>query len=159
MKKLSFDKNGYLKPYKAIEVDLETFRFNFVDAFPNSERRKWLFDNYLRFLYSFQDNVFTYFEQWINGSFISQKEAPKDIDFVTFLDYKIYERRGDNVLDKFWKFSLEEQFLDSYIIKSYPDDHPNYPICLSEKNLWLDRYGTDREDEPKGFLKIIFKKS
>jgi len=157
-KKLVFDNNGYLQPYQPIEVDLETFKFNFVDSFPNSKRRKWLFDNYLRFLYSFQDDVFTYFEQWINGSFISQKQNPKDIDIVTFLDFKVYEKRGDKVLDRFWKFSLEDQFIDSYLVKAYPKEHPKYSIFQSERNLWADRYGTDRDEQPKGFLKIVFEK-
>ncbi|MEM1120570.1 MAG: hypothetical protein AAGJ18_08970 [Bacteroidota bacterium] len=158
-RKLTFDKNGYLVPYKMIEVDLATLKFNFVDAFPNSKRRQWLFDNYLRFLYKFQDNVFTYFEQWIDGSFISQKENPKDIDLVTFLDYSIYEKRGEKVLNDFWKFSLEDQYIDSYIVKEYPKDHPKYSVFLSEKNLWIDRYSTTRTDEPKGFLKLVFRKS
>lgn len=157
--KLSFDKHGYLQPYHPIEVDLDTMKSFFVDAFPKSEKRKVLFDNYLRFLYRFQDDVFTYFEQWINGSFISKKENPKDIDLVTFLDYSIYEKRGDKILDQFWKFSLEGQFLDSYIVKAYPENHPNYSVYLSERNLWQDRYGTDREENPKGFLKLIFQKS
>ena len=158
-KKLIFDKQGYLQPYEPIEVDLATLKFNFVDAFPNSKRRRWLFNNYLRFLYRFQDNVFTFFEQWINGSFTTQEPNPKDIDVVTFLEYQVYEKRGDKVLDKFWKFSLEDQYLDSYIVKSYPKDHPNHSIFQSEQALWKDRYGTDRENLPKGFLKIVFKKS
>lgn len=157
--KLNFDKNGYLEPYKPLEIDLDTLKANFVDSFPNSKSREWLFNNYLRFLYRFQDKVFTYFEQWINGSFVSQKENPKDIDLVTFLDYRIYEKRGDKILDEFWKFSLEDENLDSYIVKSYPENHPKYPIFLSEQKLWKDRYGSDRADDPKGFLKLIFKKT
>lgn len=110
--KLNFDDNGYLVPYQQLEVDIDTFKTNFVDAFPNSTRRKWLYENYLRFLYRFQDDVFTYFEQWINGSFISQEQNPKDIDIVTFLAFDIFEKRGNKILDEFWKFSLEDQFID-----------------------------------------------
>jgi Family of unknown function (DUF6932) len=159
MKNLTFDENGYLQPYKPIEADLNIFKKYFVDAFPNSERRRLLFDNYLRFLYRFKDEVFPLFEQWINGSFVTQKENPKDIDIVTFLDYKIWERRGAEVLDKFWTFSLEDKFIDSYLVASYPSDHPNYSVFKSEQELWADRYETDKDNYPKGFIKLVFKKT
>lgn len=159
MRKLEFDKNGYLKPYQPIEVTLEILQYNFVEVFPNSSPRIELYNNYLRFLYSFQDNVFTFFEQWINGSFTTQNEKPNDIDIVTFLQFDVYEKRGDKVLDQYWKFSLEEQKIDSYIIKSYPEEHPNFSAYQSERSLWKDRYGTDRDNQPKGFVKIFFEKS
>lgn len=159
MLKITFDENGYLYPYEPIEVDLDILKTNFVDAFPNSESRQWLFNNYLKFLYQFQDEVFTYFEQWIDGSFITQKENPKDIDLVTFLDFEVWETRGEEHLEKFWKFSLEDQCLDSYLVKSYPPNHRNYKVFRSEQNRWNDLFGKDRESRTKGFLKLVFKKA
>ena len=82
----SFDQNGNLTPYNQIETDLDALKANFIDAFPTSKTWKILFENYLRFVYRFQDKVFPYFEQWINGSFVNKKENPNDIDIVTFLD-------------------------------------------------------------------------
>jgi len=81
--KLNFDKFGNLTPYQAIEVDLDTLESYFVTAFPKSTTRKRLFENYLRYIYRFQDEVFPFFEQYINGSFVTKKENPKDIDIVT----------------------------------------------------------------------------
>jgi hypothetical protein len=48
MQTLTFDENGYLVPYEKIEIDIATLKHYFVDAFPNSTKRKTLFDNYLR---------------------------------------------------------------------------------------------------------------
>ena len=156
---LNFDEYGNLTPYKVIEVDLTTFEAYFVTAFPNSTTRKRLFENYLRYVYRFQDEVFPFFEQWINGSFVTQKENPKDIDLVTFLDYSVYEKRGDKVLDKFWSFSLEDEGIDSYLVKEYPSQHINYQETLKWKKTWARRYGNlDNLDNEKGFLKIIFEK-
>lgn len=84
---LDFDEFGNLTPYKIIETDLITLEAYFVTAFPKSKTRKRLFENYLSYIYRFQDEVFPIFEQWIDGSFVTQKENPKDIDIVTFLDY------------------------------------------------------------------------
>ncbi len=156
---LNFDEYGNLTPYKIIEVDLATFEAYFVTAFPNSKTRKRLFENYLRYIYRFQDEVFPFFEQWINGSFVTQKENPKDIDLVTFLDYSVYEKRGDKILDKFWSFSLEDEGIDSYLVKDYPKNHLLYMKTLEKKDVWLKLYANNRAKIPtKGFLKIIFEK-
>ena len=71
--KLSFDKNGYLIPYKKIETNLETLKKYFVDAFPNSHTRPLIFNNYEKFLADFQYEIFPHFEQWIGGSFVERK--------------------------------------------------------------------------------------
>ncbi len=100
-------------------------------GFPNSITRKRLFINYLRYLESFKSRVTRNFTQWINGSFISQKENPKDIDLVTFFDFEIYESQ-EPYLDKFWSFSLENEGLDAYLVKAYPKSHPNHYLTLEK---------------------------
>ena len=156
---LHFDEYGNLKPYESIEVDLATLKAYFVTRFPNSTTRKRLFENYERYLYRFQDKVFPIFEQWINGSFVIQKENPNDIDIITFLDYEVYEKRRDKVLDKFWSFSLEDEGIDSYLVKDYPEGHIFYDKTLEWKETWLRRYSNiDNVDNNKGFLKIYFEK-
>ncbi len=156
---LNFDEYGNLTPYEVIEVDLTTFEAYFVTAFPNSKTRKRLFENYLQYIYRFQDEVFPFFEQWINGSFVTQKENPKDIDLVTFLDYEVYEKRGDKVLDKFWTFSLEDEGIDSYLVRDYPESHIKFAKTIHFKKEWRDLYGSTRgKTRNKGFLKIMFEK-
>jgi len=156
---LNFDEFGNLSPYKAIEVDLDTLESYFVTAFPQSTTRKRLFENYLRYIYRFQDEVFPFFEQYINGSFVTQKENPNDIDIVTFLDFKVYQKRGDKVLDKFWSFSLENEGIDAYLVEDFPKSHPEFMETQFIKNDWKNRYSTNKaRTHKKGFLKIIFEK-
>jgi len=59
---LNFDNYGNLFPYESIEVNLDTLEAYFVTAFPKSTTRKRLFENYLRYIYRFQDAVFPFFE-------------------------------------------------------------------------------------------------
>lgn len=163
MNNLKFDKNGNLFPYEIIETNLASFQKVFVEAFPDSLTRKKLFENYLRFTYRFQDEIFPFFEQWINGSFVTKKENPNDIDIVTFLDYSVYEKRGDHIIDKFWTFSLENEGIDSYIVKEYPQEHEKYVDFIELKKLWINTYSkTNPKKEnkilSKGFLKINFEK-
>lgn len=157
---LNFDDQGNLIPYEPIEVSLDTLETYFVTAFPKSTTRKLLFENYLRYVYRFQDEVFPIFEQYINGSFVTKKENPKDIDIVTFLDFEVYEKREKSKsLDKFWSFSLEDEGIDSYLVKDYPNNHALYKDTLNAKSNWTELYSRIYKPEPsKGFLKIIFEK-
>lgn len=156
---LNFDNHGNLFPYEPIEVDLDTLEACFVTAFPKSKTRKRLFENYLRYIYRFQDEVFPFFEQYINGSFVTKKENPKDIDLVTFLDYAVYQKRGDKVLDKFWTFSLEDEGIDAYLVEDFPKKHPEFKETQLIRTDWINRYSKDRNRiRKKGFLKIIFEK-
>jgi hypothetical protein len=161
---LQFDENGHLFPYVVHETTLDEMRQVFVDAFPESETRKRLFDNYLDWIFDFQRDVFPYFTQWIDGSFVTQKLNPKDIDFVTFLDWKVYEiKEKRKELDRFWSFSNEKTGLDAYIIPTYPPDVPEYENTLRIKRKWKDLYSRIREknvseNAKKGFLLIQFEK-
>lgn len=157
---LNFDENGFLKPHQLLEVTIDTFEDYFVKKFPTSKTRHELFDNYKRYIYRFQDEIFPFFEQWINGSFISQKMNPKDIDFVTFIDYRVFELRY-HLLDEFIASSLEHQGLDAYIARTYPTEHSNYSSYLQNKMKWTNLYQTTRIDNQnnfysKGFIKIVF---
>lgn len=153
---LQFDENGYLMPYQAIEADLFIIEQNFVF----NEHRAQLFKHYLRWLDSFQSKVTRQFVQYINGSFISLKEYPKDIDFVTFFDYAVYEAQ-EPFLDKYWSFSLEEQGLDSYLVKNYPEKHESYALSFTMQKEWANRYAqktlvSQNRVVRKGFLMLKF---
>jgi len=163
MKKLIFDENSYLAPASPIEITLEQFEEVFVLDFPNSSTRPKLFDNYLRFLYRMQDEIFPFFEQWIDGSFVTLKENPNDIDLVTFIDYRIWDIKPEEKLDEFWSFSLEAQGIDSYLVKDFPEAHPLFSETQLIRNKKKKLFSSTRPDEnhirhPKGFLKIVFEK-
>lgn len=161
---LQFDENGHLSPYEVHTTTLEEMREIFVDAFPDSETRKRLFDNYLDWIFDFKRDVFPYFTQWVNGSFVTQKLNPKDIDFVTFLDWEVYEIKEKwKELDRFWSFSNEEKGLDAYFLPEYPKSHAAFKRTNQLKLDWENRYILGRKIEanphiPKGFIQINFSK-
>ncbi len=158
---LHFDNHGFLKPYQPISVDLETLEYYFCDQFPQSETRKNLFIKYLRYLERFKSRVSRNFTQWIDGSFTSLKQNPKDIDFVVFLDYEIYERE-EQFLDQYWGFGLEDKGikgLDAFLEKYYPPEHPSHAVYLSARQYWQEVFSDKIQNEvvfPKGFLEIKF---
>lgn len=99
--------------------------------------------------------------QWINGSFISHKKEPKDIDFVTFLDYRIINHLS-NKLDSFnYPQSEKTHNVDAYIIIVYPEDHPNRFYTTSDQAYWTNQFTKTKRNNrgnklSKGFLEIIF---
>lgn len=155
-----FDANGFLMPAQIAPATLAEVEEVFVEHIPYSKTRRVLFNNYLRYIHEFRNKVTRNFTQWINGSFISQKENPNDIDFVTFLDYEIYEAH-ERFLDKFWTFSLESEGLDAYLVEVYPKEHEKYTIYQSNIERYRGLYGKTTLDEqgirlPKGFIELKF---
>ena len=155
--KIQFDNLGNLESGFHI-LDMEDLEHYFVDAFPKSKSRKRLFDNLIRYIYRFSDEVFPFFKMWIDGSFITNKTNPKDVDFAVFIDHKVYELRGDNLMDSFWSFSLEAQNLDAFIITEYPNKHSNYADFQQVKQYYYDLFSEDRLGFPKGIVQINFQK-
>ena len=97
---------------------------------------------------------------WLDGSFVTLKENPNDMDFVVFLDHRVYKAQ-EPFLDKFWTFALEEQGLDSYLVGSYPAEHTEYGNFVTNKNNWLLRYTHTKPDAQarifqKGFVELVF---
>jgi len=161
---LQFDENGHLFPYEAQETTLDEFQAIFVDAFPKSETRKRLFDNYLDWIFDFQRDVYAYFTQWLDGSFVTQKMNPNDLDFVTFLDGRVFEiKEKRKELDRFWSFSNEDKGLDAYLLAEVEPEHPDFADYAHFKNVWAKRYSNgDKGDHlhkiQKGFIQLVFEK-
>lgn len=159
---LTFAPEGYLTPVGKHTIDLPTFEQVFVTAFPNSVTRPRLWANYQAFIKQFEQKVTRNFVQWINGSFVTQKENPNDIDFVTFIDYSIFEPlEAQQRLEDFWSYNLEAQGLDSYLLGVYPPEHADYPIYQYHLKNWQIKYTNAKvNDEPvenqKGYVELIF---
>lgn len=127
-----FDEACFLKPYGVINAELKDIERVFVDDFPLSDTRRRLFNHFLRYLNDFQSRVSRAFVLWMNGSFVTRKKNPNDLDFVIFLDHKVYDAQ-EAFLDRFWTFSLEPQGLDAYIVKSFPDSHLMHNQTVTDK--------------------------
>ena len=161
MTELHFDSNGNLTPYSKITTDLATFEKVFVTDFENSTTRKTLFDNYLWYLEAFSKEITPNFTQWINGSFVTLKENPKDIDFVTFLDVGLYDEK-EAIIDQFLSFSLEKKGLDAYVLRIFPQNHILYKeFTTFHLENWQKRFSFSKKNSneqifPKGFIKIKF---
>jgi len=151
---MEFDENGYLKPYKVTEIDIITFEKIFVW---NDERKK-LFDEYLNYIIFLKEFELGNFFQWVDGSFVSKKIKPNDIDIVTFIEYEKYDFYFKEIT------KLQKQFkgLDTYFVKVFPENHPSEFIYKLDKTEWDFQFSFSRinsktgKSSKKGFVQINF---
>jgi hypothetical protein len=151
---LELDLNGNLKPYQSIESTLEEVEAFFVAAFPASNTRKQLFDNYKLYTDALKVEIGAPFFQYLNGSFVTRKLNPNDIDLVTFIDYQILKSK-----EPVWKkFKDGNLFLgiDGYIERVYPENHPYFIRFQTDLLYWNDLFTKSYKGQPKGYIKINF---
>lgn len=155
---MEFDTNGYLKPYGLNKADYMILEEVFVNSFPESSTRKRIFEEYQQYNYQLHQLLPNGFWQWINGSFISKKLNPRDIDLVTFVDDSLFhqhEKQFASLRELRYKGS---RLIDGYFITVYPDNHPHNYIYHLDCADWLFRFSTPKPKGNKGFLEINFKK-
>ncbi|MBI1226755.1 MAG: hypothetical protein GC192_16085 [Bacteroidetes bacterium] len=153
--KLTFNSHGLLTPQEAIPADLEMVKLNFVDAFPKSKTRARLYENLIQFNETLQKEVFPWYEMWVNGSFVTKKQNPKDVDVVVFLDAEVYKLR-EKKLDKILAYCFEKLRIDAYFVLVFPENHKFFTSTQLNRNDWFIFFTTLKSGSRKGFLQLIF---
>lgn len=162
-----FNENGLL-PEGIYDCDLKELQCRFVDSFPNSPSRPDLYAAFVEWITEATKLVPSATE-WIDGSFVTAKNAPYDIDVLTLCDAGfLTSLSGDDEVKVEMHLnnqtSGEENLVHSMLIGVYPEGHPQYPLYKAEINnigkwgfgfLWLKKGGKGfRTDWPKGFLSM-----
>lgn len=152
---LEFDENGYLHPFEPIEAEWDALE----STFSYNEHRRWL----LTKINSLQDKlnrlqIRSYVALfWVNGSFVTRKELPKDIDIVVFIQHETFQRQLHNLRN------LQAEFqgtIDFYFEPFYPEGHRLHNVFLILKNDWQSLFTHTRRDphtqliHREGFLQI-----
>lgn len=159
---LKFDIKGHLTPYERTVLSIEDFEDIFVNSFDESSTRLKIFENYKRFIETFKAEVTPNFKQWINGSFVTNKPNPKDIDFVTIIPHDIYNQKRDLIDGKFRLRGAKQVFeVDAYTIETYPKNHKNYSISKIDLVYWDNWFSKSKRNRhgktfPKGYIEIVY---
>lgn len=156
---LSFNHNGLLVPGNNIPSDILELEKVFVTNIHTTKRRE-LFDNYLLYSKSLKElcNGIK-IVQWIDGSFVTQKSAPADINVVSFIDFSVIDVINDSLIDYKHPACQIIFGVDAYIVKIYPSDHKIYPLFLADRAYWMSHFNRTRRNRignklQKGFLEI-----
>ncbi len=124
-----YEIGNYLMPYTIIDSNVQAVYNNFVAPFENNSSRYELFEAFNRFIEAVEKEITSTFVLWINGSFVTTKINPSDIDMVLFVPFAVYEAKKPLIQQKFSAFSIKEftNFkIDAYIVPEYLENHLLY---------------------------------
>ena len=162
-----FDGDGYLPEgvYPCTEEGLDS---RFVQPYAGSSTRQDIYDGFMRWRCDVRPLI-DGITQWVDGSFVTNKVDPADIDVVSFCDTDYY-----NTLDEQTQAEID-RLLDGQrstktaysthttLVLSAPLGHPDHAVSefwrKYYRKYWTRTYTVDpvsghriRADQQKGFL-------
>lgn len=160
---ITFTTKGLLWPDRGIEVSHQECQQVFTeDPLPGYEHRKRLWQQYETWLADYRVKVDPRPEVWIDGSFVSQRAVPRDIDLVVKVPSHRYHH--PSVQDYFQLLLAtkpgpdEPGGLDLYPLVVYPEAHPEHDHYLSDAAYWQHFFSRTRPNrrnphgDRKGFI-------
>jgi predicted nucleotidyltransferase len=150
---MEFDSRGNLFPYEIVETDISNFEQIFVTDFIESKRRVNLFGRMKSYIEELKQIIDLPFYIWIDGSFVTNRLRPNDIDILVFVESVAINRTEKQL------YQLRERFrpeIDSYFIEVLLPTHPNYFLFEMNRTEWLFTFSTSRSFQNKGIIQINF---
>jgi hypothetical protein len=134
------------------DVDPSELDNHFLSAFGASRTRRTLIDGFQRYIEALKKYAVP-FEIWLDGSFVTSKEDPNDIDLVVFAPASEL-----NALPLADQNSLRGLF-DRPSCKSVFGCDVLFAVAEDEntRSYWRGWYGYDREEQPKGIARVTLK--
>ncbi len=130
-------------PLSCTLADIEHF-------FCFNEHRKQIFEQYKCYCYDLQNTLNANFYQYVDGSFISKKEHPNDIDVVSFAPTQ--GSTQDAKLTKFTPFEgVKEKYgdvVDAYLVFT------GTKITTEQDIFWKKQFSQDKNQTKKNFILV-----
>ena len=158
---VDFDLIGHLAPYTVIPSTFEAFEGLLVQPFPTHSTRFSLLDGYKRYLERLKTVLNVNFYQWVDGSFVTEKMNPNDIDVVTFVPHEVFFRKERELMGLIAPESKLIYKVDAAFVPVYPTNHRLHQVTEWDMNFWKGFYGHTRPDiqnnkMQKGFIQLNF---
>lgn len=146
-----------LLPLGLHSMTLADVRNMCVSAFSPSTTREEIMDG-LETLVTALANVRVPAEVWIDGSFLTQKTNPEDVDLALCMRGEAYDYCTDeqrNTVDVVSQVDLKPPLhCDSYVFFEYPESHPLYWDGQWNRAYWIKQFGFSRGEERKGIAMV-----
>lgn len=94
-------------------------------------------------------------EFWLDGSFVTRKVDPKDVDVAIKIDVDVSDRLSDAQMALIERANSEDFLhgIDSYVFVSYPRDHHLFSSAAHERETWAEQWGLEHSEQwLKGML-------
>lgn len=153
---LEFNDEGLIRP-GIHECGINELYETFVENFKTSQRRDIIFKSLIKFLQQLISH-YDLQEVWIDGSYVTNKINPNDVDIVLFFEVSDYIR-----LRQQWEHIRNFTYIDPYCEAIVNDDSENklspsdFSFITNRRNYWRGQFGFDRTDKPKGI--VVLKKA
>lgn len=140
-------------------MSLDDLRQLCVDGFPLSGTRAAIMDGLEQVVGILRADQLAG-ELWIDGSFLTEKINPQDVDLALKLDDSFLAQCSQGQLDRINWFNdspdLEgTYFCDSYVFAVYPEGHALHGQGDWMNAYWIRQYGFNRDDtQYKGIARI-----
>ena len=165
-----FNKDGVL-PDGIYDCGEELLKTRFVSQFPNSSTRDMICNGFL----DYRGEVNCVVEaaiQWVDGSFVTEKLDPRDVDVITFCDYEYFSTASGNqqkaIMDLLnaKEGTKAEYSTHSFFVPVCSPEHPFYSKYEDVRHYWRKQLGRTKtirlpsgeivkRSRRKGFLKMI----
>lgn len=142
-------------------VTVDEFREHFVRAFPESKTRARLFMRWERHRAALA-SILPIKAQWIDGSYVTNKPDPADVDLVTVMDGLVFEALAPALQDMAGalldgKKTKAIWGMDSYAVFEFPEGHRAKVAADAAAVEWRSQWQSDRDHDGlvKGFLEVL----
>jgi glycosyltransferase involved in cell wall biosynthesis len=144
----TFDDNGYLYPPKIFETDIHSFE----TIFATNERRSALYNVLQNYILDLKTTLNSPFQMWIDGSFVTQKKMPNDIDLVTFVNAPNYFYNEEAL----WELLKKYRRLDAHYSIVYSFHHRLRRTTDWDMEKYKELFLSDRDNIKKGLIQLNF---
>lgn len=137
---------------------LEDLKVLVVDGFPKSQRRQTLWNNFLHLLALIKQAGLSC-DIWVDGSFLTQKIDPDDVDFVVEVPISALTAPSieqQEILNQLSLMAYCKTFrMHSFVIYSAPIGHKAFGKCQAARSYWEGAFGKSYiKKEPKGIAVV-----
>ena len=142
---------------------MEDVRQAFVAAFPASQRRPRILDAYMNHGKHWQPLVGQDpREQWMDGSFTTNRQEPDDVDFVTFIPVDVLNglSQPDRIAVQGLFAGPDKQPGDlchAFLVTVAPPGTPQGRVTQQQRQYWERWFGRQRPEEGghrKGIVRL-----
>jgi len=149
-----FDTFGNPTPYEKIPISYAECE-KFFTSIINKDVRGKRWKEFDKFNNDLSEKLSHPFYQWVDGSFTTTKQEPRDIDVVTFVNYLDFKpelllfdmNRTQGAVKAVYN-------VDSYLVFVVPSDHKNYLDYMDQIAYWTKQFGHDRQKNKKGRIEV-----
>ncbi|MCG6553565.1 MAG: hypothetical protein L7F77_14675 [Candidatus Magnetominusculus sp. LBB02] len=158
MADIEFDELGNPSPYQLIDMAIEDFHMRFVKGFKDSSTRRDVYKGYLSYVSDFYNEIVNQWVQWIDGSFITNKSNPNDIDLVGFVDGGALSDRYSEINKFLTEHGSNDRYkVDGYYVPVYAETDERHKIVTHKyMEYWAKWFGQDMETNPKGIVELNY---